>query len=155
MKTRVTGLCLVLLGANLPLASSASGARNCSFVSVTGVNFGSYDVFSASPTRSTGTITFRCTGSGGTNIMTMSLSAGSGTFASRTLRSGANILGYNLYLDVAGTQIWGDGSPGTFVFSIDPSSSGRRDVTIYGTIPAGQDVGVGSYTDMITVTMNF
>ncbi len=155
MKRRVNGLCLLLLGASLSLASPASGALNCSFVSVTGVNFGSYDVFSPSPTRSTGTITFRCTGIGGTNVMTMTLSAGSGTFANRTLRSGANILGYNLYLDVANTQIWGNGSPGTFVFSIDPTSSGRQRVTVYGTIPAGQDVGVGSYTDTVTVTMNF
>ena len=33
----------------LVLAPRADGALNCSFDSVTGVNFGSYDVFNASP----------------------------------------------------------------------------------------------------------
>ena len=140
----------------LAFARRADGALSCSFDSVTGVNFGSYDVFNASPTKATGSITFRCTGSGGTNLMTMSFSTGSGTFANRTLISGANTLRYNLYLDPGNTQIWGDGSSGTFICPIDPSSSGRRTVTVYGTIPAGQDVGVGpSYSDTITVTMNF
>lgn len=148
-------LCLLALGAGCCLAPPALGALNCSFVSVPPVDFGSYDVFNPSPTTATASITFRCTGSGGTNIMTMTLSAGSGTFANRALLSGTESLVYNLFLDATYTQIWGDGSPGTFVFSIDPNSSGRRNVTVYGRIPAGQDVGVGSYTDTITVTMNF
>jgi spore coat protein U-like protein len=155
MRKRVTGLYLLALGVSLGLAPSAFGALNCSFDSVTGVDFGLYDVFNPGRTTATGSITFRCTGAGGTNLMTMSFSTGSGTFSNRTLISGANTLRYNLYLDAANTQIWGDGTSGTFVFSIDPNSSGRRTVTVYGTIPAGQDVGVGSYTDTITVTMNF
>ncbi len=155
MRKPAFGLLLLLLGLSPALAPPAFGALSCSFVSVTGVSFGSYNVFNPNPTRATGTITYRCTGSGGTNLMTMTLSTGSGTFQKRTLRSGGETLGYNLYLDAANTQIWGDGSSGTFVFSIDPTSSGRRDVTVYGTIPAGQDVGVGSYADTITVTMNF
>ena len=91
MSNSALGLRLLALGLGLSLASPAAGALNCSFVSVTGVNFGSYDVFNTSPTRSTGTISFRCTGAGGTNLMTMSLSAGSGTFSNRTLRSGPNV----------------------------------------------------------------
>lgn len=154
MKKKNVLSCLALLPL-FALAPSALGALDCSFVSVTGVNFGSYDVFNPSPTAATGLITFRCTGSGGTNLMTMTFNAGSGTFANRTLVSGANSLGYNLYLDSSNSQIWGDGTSGTSFFSIDPTNSGRRTVTIYGTIPAGQDVGVGSYTDTITVTMNF
>lgn len=46
----------------------------------------------------------------------VTLSTGiSGTYAARTMVSGPNTLTYNMYVDTARTQIWGDGSPGTSV----------------------------------------
>lgn len=138
------------------LAPRADGALTCTFSSVTGVNFGSYDVFSANPTKVTGSITYSCTQIGGPKLMMMDLSTGtSGTFANRTLRSGSNVLYYNLYPDAANSQVWGDGTGATYQYVIDPTNVAVVVLTVYGTIPAGQDVGVGSYTDTITVTMNF
>lgn len=137
------------------LARRADGALNCSFNSVIGLNFGSYDVFSASPTKITGTISYSCKKVGGVQFMQLSLSAGSGTFANRTLRSGGNVLNYNLYPAANNTQVWGDGTGGTYLYSIDPVDRQVDTLTVYGTILPGQDVGVGSYTDTITVTMNF
>lgn len=137
------------------LAPRAEGALNCFFNSVSGLNFGSYDVFSASPTKTTGTIAYHCTKVGGVQIMQLSLSTGSGTFANRTLRLGGNVLNYNLYPTAANSQVWGDGTGGTYLYSIDPVDKQVDTLTVYGTIPPGQDVGVGSYTDSITVTMNF
>jgi spore coat protein U-like protein len=142
----------------LPLLALAprADALTCTFSSVTGVNFGSYDVFSATPRTATGTITFSCRQTGGVVFMTMDLSTGSsGTFANRTLRSGGNVLNYNLYSTAANTQVWGNGTGTTYHYSVDPKNRNAISVTVYGTIPAGQDVGVGSYTDTITVTMNF
>jgi spore coat protein U-like protein len=143
----------------LPLFALAPGARGatltCTFSSVTGLNFGPYDVFSASPKTTTGTISYSCRKVGGSKFMTMDLSTGSGTFANRTLKSGANVLNYNLYSTAANTQVWGDGTGGTYQYSIDPVDRQVDTLTVYGTIPPGQDVGVGSYTDTITVTMNF
>jgi spore coat protein U-like protein len=138
----------------LALAPRADGALNCSFDSVTGVNFGAYDVFGASPTKATGTITYSCKGAGGGTLMMMDLSPGSGTFANRTLRSGGNILNYNLYPDAANSQVWGDGT-GTYHYVVNPGNGAGPPLTVYGTILPGQDVGVGSYTDSIRVTMNF
>jgi spore coat protein U-like protein len=138
------------------LAPRADGALTCTFGTVTGVNFGPYDVFGASPTKSTGTISYSCKKVGGPQFMTMSLSAGSsGTFANRTLRSGGNVLNYNLYPNVSNSQVWGNGTGTTYLYSIDPVDRAVYILPVYGTIPAGQDVGVGSYTDTITVTMNF
>lgn len=137
------------------LAPRAEGALTCSFVSISGVNFGAYDVFSGTPTKATGTITYQCKKVGGVQLMTMSLSTGSGTFTNRTLRSGSNVLNYNLYPDATNSQVWGDGTGGTYLYQIDPVDQRVYTLTIYGTITAGQDVGVGSYSDTITVTMNF
>jgi spore coat protein U-like protein len=137
------------------LAPRAEGALNCTFSSVTGVNFGPYDAFATSSTKQTGSISYSCTGPQGNKTMTISLSTGSGTFTNRTLRTGSNVLNYNLYPDAANSQAWGDGTGTTYRFSVNPVDTNVYTLTVYGTIPAGQDVGVGSYTDTITVTMNF
>lgn len=136
--------------------SPRANALSCTFGTITSVNFGSYDVFNASPTKATGSITYSCKAVNTTALMVINLSTGSsGTFANRTLRSGGNVLNYNLYPTAANTQVWGDGTGTTFQFSVDPTDKNAHTLTVYGTIPAGQDVGVGSYTDTITVTMNF
>jgi spore coat protein U-like protein len=82
----------------------------------------------------------------------VSLSSGVGTFAARQMRSGAQSLVYNLYLDASHLSIWGDGSPGTSLLSL--SGTGGN-YTVYGRIPAGQNVLVGGYSDTITVTLIF
>jgi spore coat protein U-like protein len=156
MKKNTVLSCLALLPL-LPLfalAPRADGALTCTFVSVSGVNFGSYDVFNAIPTKATGSITYQCKKAGGPQLMMMDLSRGAGTFTNRTLLSGGNILNYNLYPDAANSQAWGDGN-GTYHYVIDPTDAAVVTLTVYGTIPAGQDVGVGGYSDTITVTMNF
>lgn len=153
---RTTALSFLALLPLFALAPRADGQLTCSFSSVTGVNFGSYDVFSVSPRTATGTIVYRCRRVGGVRFMMMDLSTGiSGTFANRTLRSGGNVLNYNLYPDAANSQVWGNGTGTTYHYVIDPADRNPHTLTVYGTIPPGQDVGVGSYTDSITVTMNF
>jgi spore coat protein U-like protein len=149
-------LAFVALLPILALASRAEGAMTCTFNSVTGVAFGPYDVFTGSPTKGTGSIAYRCRSVGGVHFMTMSLSTGiSGSFATRTLRSGANVLKYNLYPDAANSQPWGDGTGSTYLYQIDPVDQKVYSLTVYGTIPPGQDVATGNYTDSITITMNF
>lgn len=138
--------CALCLG-----AAPAEGA--CS-LSATGVAFGAYDVFAPAPTDSTGTVVLECDPS--EKNITITLSPGTGTFATRTLRQGAETLGYNLYLDAARTTVWGDGSAGTStVFIRNPRPNRPTEVTIFGRIPAAQDVSVGAYSDTIIVTVEF
>ena len=70
--------------------------------------------------------------------------------------NGSEPLNYNLYRDAARTAIWGDGTGGTQVYS-DPRTPRNQNVTltVYGRIPAGQDVSVGTYTNTVTATINF
>jgi spore coat protein U-like protein len=122
-----------------------------------GVAFGTYNLLSAVPLTSTGTVTVNCSGAlfilGSTSV-TVALSTGqSGTYTARRLGTGFN---YNLYLDAAHTEIWGDNTGGSSQYTgtitqAQPSFT----ATVYAQIPALQNPAPGSYTDTITVTVNY
>ena len=118
-------------------------------LNVQGVIFGSYDVFNMQSVESTGNVAVTCDVS---TPYSIALTPGSGNFASRTLTSGANTLAYNLYADPARTSVWGDGTAGTVTVSGSAVSANH---TVYGRIPARQNVFAGSYSDLITVTLSF
>lgn len=123
-------------------------------ISTTGVSFGPYNVFDTAPADSTGSVRYQCTGSVG--ILTISLGPGSGgTYQPRRMVSGTNTLNYNLYLDAARVLLWGDGSGGTSWFTAAAASGKAVTVTVFGRIPAAQDVAAGTYTDTIVVTIQF
>jgi spore coat protein U-like protein len=133
----------------------ASAAGSCSITTVSNVAFGTYDVFSNSPVDSTGIIRIYC--NGGARSVTVDLSKGNApTYSPRYMLKAAEQLNYNLYLDAARTIIWGDATGGTSHYGpVDPPNKTNVDLTIYGRIPAGQDLSVGSYADTITATVNF
>lgn len=148
----------VLIGVAIWLLSSTSAwaqlPPSCT-ISVTSVAFGTYNVFTTTAVDSTGTITYQCN-SKATNI-SISLSDGSSTtYSPRTLRKGSEILQYNLYSDAARTTVWGDGTAGTSVYTdANPPNNSNVSVTVYGRIPAQQDVSAGSYTDTVSAVINF
>jgi spore coat protein U-like protein len=144
--------CGLALGSLFVIALPALGA-SCT-ISTTGASFGAYDVFATSPLDSTGSVTYRCAGSAS---ITVTLDkGGAATYNPRRMLKGSEALNYNLYLDASRTTIWGDGTGGTQNYS-NPSVPNNTNitVTIYGRIPAGQDVSAGSYSNTITATINF
>jgi spore coat protein U-like protein len=138
----------------LSITSVFAQAPSCT-ISVTSVAFGNYNVFTTTADDSTGTITYRCN-STAANI-SISLSDGSSTtFNPRTLRKGAEVLNYNLYRNAARTTIWGNGTGGTSVYTQgNPPNNQNVNVTVYGRIPAQQDVSAGNYTDTVSAVINF
>ncbi len=138
------------------LAPTAEAAVSCT-ISTVGVVFGSYNVFSPTTLTSTGRTTIFCSGvGGGGRTVTVWLSQGSaGSFNPRKMFRSTEALSYNLYLSAGGTQIWGDGTGGSVQFSTLVSNNQTVNTTIFGQIPSGQDVSVGSYTDTIIATVNF
>jgi len=161
-----------LLSAVLFLAHGVAFAADCA-VSAAGVAFGVYDPLAVTSVDATGTVSVRCvwtsSGSPGAQRVApvISLSAGlaPGTLLQRRLRTPAgDLLSYNLFRDAGRSQIWGDGSSGTFTAPTSPATlvlpasgsprTGSR--TIYGRMPAGQtNASPGSYADTITVTVTF
>lgn len=154
------GLGAVLL---LAAAAPAGAAVSCS-VSATAVAFGVYNPFSAAPANSNGTVTASCTLlSGPTTTVSLQVSlgtGGSGSFSPRRMTSGGQSLAYNLFWSTAYAQVWGDGTGGSFygvatltVSALNPTQQATG--TMYGQIPAGQDVGPGSYADTIVITLTY
>lgn len=147
---------LLALAALLRAASArAVPPETCSVSSATGLVFGAYDPFAAAPLDSTSQLVFQCTPAPRLRI---SLDAGgSGSFGARELRSGGEVLRYNLYLDAARTVVWGDGTGGS---SVGPDvvvrgAGGMTTAYVFGRIAAGQDPAPGAYTDTIRVTFDF
>ena len=134
----------------LVLLMTAQAEANCT-ISTTSVAFGSYDVFSATPRDANGTVQIDCTPR--ENIQVTLSSGSSSVFNPRTLRSGSNILNYNLFRNAARTQIWGDGSAGTSTSSANNVRT--TTLTVYGRVPAAQDAAVGNYADTIVATVIF
>lgn len=139
------------------LLCAEAHAISCSFSSVTGVSFGSYDVFDAMALDSTGTITVLCTGVTMGDLITIEIGPGNASSAAnRYMLNGATTLDYNLYVDASRTSIWGNGSNGTVVQGpLSIADSTPTAFTVYGRIPAQQNVSAGSYSDTVVVTVQF
>lgn len=149
--TRFVIIFMTASAALLPLA--AEGA--CT-VNTTPVNFGTYNVFAASPDDATGRVRLRCTGPRPPQITVHLDKGGAPSFTPRQMRQGTETLDYNLYQDSTRTIIWGDGTGGSQTFvQLDPRLGVNIDVTVYGRIPAGQDVSSGAYSSTVTATIFF
>ncbi|MBV8601700.1 MAG: spore coat protein U domain-containing protein [Candidatus Eremiobacteraeota bacterium] len=137
-----------------PVPADAVPNGTCDFHSVTSPRFGEYDPLSSIRTTTTGQISYQCNK---TPPIRIRISAGnSGSYAQRKMRGPASDLGYNLYLDAANTQIWGDGTGGSSVYGpVEVNNDAPVTVTMYGTIPPRQSAGAGSYTDVLVVTIDF
>lgn len=169
----LTGLLLLLIVC-LPRPSYATSSCHVNgnlsvTVSTPGINFPNYDVLSASATSGTGTIAVSANCAHATIPFTVNYNialstGGSGVFTPRSMTSGTSQLIYNLYTTAGLVSVWGDGSDGTQTVSDQINGtcnaggnncSGSQNDTVYGNIPAMQDVESGSYTDTITVTVTF
>jgi spore coat protein U-like protein len=118
-------------------------------VTATSVAFGSYDPTGNSNKDGTGSVAVSCDAS---TAYTVAINAGNAGSFNRAMASGSYSLGYNLYTDATRTTVWGDGTGGTS--RVSQTGTGAT-ITVYGRIPAHQNVGVGSYTDTLVVTVQF
>ena len=153
--------------------SPALRAATCS-ISAPGLAFTtSYDPTSATDVTGIGNTVVNCSYTGidvlfGSTV-NIGLSHGSsGTFSLRTMKQGAQSLGYNLYLNPTATgTVFGDGSAGTGTYTLcypglfagcsgNTGTSGQAfTIPVYGRLPAGQDIGAGSYSDSLIATVTF
>ena len=145
---------LFLAAALLPAARAADrGVQNC-VVSVTPLKFGNFDPSSPAGSMMTGDVVFNCTES---QPITIFMDRGSDEANGARRMRGRGALGYNIYLDAAGTRIWGDGTAGTQFYS-NPAPPSRTNVVIpfFGRIPGGQRVtAAGQFADSVVVRINY
>jgi len=139
------------------LMPSQANAITCR-VRVSTIPFGMYMPMTPTPVDIMGRIQVRCQAQPGTFSVTIGPGT-SGSQLARTLSAGgADVLNYNLYRDPARTQLWGDGTPPTFVVTGVRTSRGRPtfyNYPIYGRIYASQSPNPGAYMDITVVTVLF
>lgn len=141
-------------------AVQTAHAQSCT-PTATAVAFGSYVSMMSGNDATTGTVTVTCSTSGVSILFsyTIALSiGGGGTFATRSMSGPLQRLSYQLYRDSGDTQIWGDGTAGTYTvtdgYLLGINAQVSRNYTVYGIIPS-QTAKVGSYIDTITVTLTY
>jgi spore coat protein U-like protein len=149
------------------LSVTASVAANCT-ISTSAVAFGAYDpvvVNAATALNGSGSVSIACTKGSAPNI---TLGLGSNAVASqrnmKIIGGGADVLGYQLYqppnttpgtaCTFPGATVWDTSAGGTFT-PTSPTTKASRLYNVCGTVTAGQDVNVGSYSDTVVATVNF
>jgi spore coat protein U-like protein len=148
------------LGALLLSCASFSAHAACTVTS-SGLAFGTYNYIVAAPTDITANIQVSCFFLVSLNLSyDILLSQGaSASYVTRKMNSAASELQYNLYTSAAHSTVWGDGNGGsakvTDGYLLTLLSTVVRNYTVYGRIPAGQNVAAGVYNDVITVTVNY
>ncbi len=160
---KITTIVLLLCLSSLAWPVNRAEAFKCD-VTATGVNFGGYDVFSSVPRDSTGTITVTCNNPDKTDknnprddiVVEISLSTGDSlSFSPRQMQSATGeTLDYNLFSTPFST-IWGDGGGSSPSQSELVNKDMPWNATLFGRIPAQQNVSAGNYSDTITVTIDF
>lgn len=139
---------------------TATVSANCT-ISTVGITFGAYDpvvAHASTPLDANGSVSVACTAGAATTI---GMDQGSNPTATSTaalperqMADGPNALRFDLYQDSARTTVWGDvGTPAVVAYnsvSFAPST-----FTIYGQVPGGQDINVGTYSDTVTATVSF
>jgi spore coat protein U-like protein len=134
--TATTVLAILLGGAN------GAWALGC-VVSATPIAFGTYRPLHPSHAVSVATITYTCSGVRGR--VRIGLSRGdSGSFGIRVMHQGDKMLEYNLFMDLTGTIVRGDGTVGSQVYTTDrPANGSSINLIVYGRIQAGQPAATG------------
>ena len=119
-------------------------------VSATGVGFGTFNPFAGGNIDSTGNVAATCSPGA---PYTIALSPGDGgNQMTRTMKSGAKQLSYNLFTDATRSIVWGDGTGASQTVSGSGTAGSH---TIYGRIAVTSTTSVGSYADAIIVTVTF
>jgi len=148
---------VILLILLLDMATAAR-AQSCT-VSATPISFPAYNAVSGLASDAASVVTTTCTGLVYIGVTyEVRLDAGqSGNLLGRRMRhsTASSELGYQIYLNAAHTTVWGDGVQGssftgTMLLGVLTRIETR---TVYGRIPASQQVTSGTYSDAPVMTV--
>ncbi len=152
------------------LSVTASVAQTCVVSTTSTLAFGAYDPVVANASTAltgTGSVSIKCT-KGSTGI-TIDMSAGANASGNQRRMIGAttptDLLNYSItqpataspYNCAGGTTVWGS-TVGGSVYTptgVTWSASSAQAFSVCGSVPAAQNVSAQSYSDTVTVTVNF
>lgn len=131
---------------------TASVAAACT-ISATNLDFGAYVPASVTDNDNISTLTAYCTLLTPYNVGLNAGSATGATVATRKMSKGLDTISYSLFRESGRTTNWGNTVLIDTVAGVGTGTD--QAITVYGRIPASQNVPTGSYADTITATINF
>ena len=162
---------LALAGSNTgSLSITATVAQTCSVFATSTLAFGAYDPVvanAASALAGTGSVSIKCTK--GSSGITIDLDAGAHVSGTQRRLQGATVttdfLNYSItqpataspWTSCAGSTVWGS-TVGGSVYTpsgVTWSAAAAQAFTVCGSVPAAQNISAQSYSDTVTVTVNF
>lgn len=169
MKPSIRWLCVVslsstcALGGGLAVAASATGSFNVTTtvidvcaVATSDLGFGTYNPIGGAALDGTTTITVTCTLGTPYNVQLDAGAHGGGSVNARKMQrtsGGTETMNYSLYRNAGRTQNWGE-TDNTDTLSATGTGL-TQDHTVYGRIPASENVPTGSYSDTVNVTVSY
>jgi len=137
------------------LSVDATVVEGC-VITTSPVSFGNYNALAATPTTAQGGITVTCpTGTAWEVLLGQGVQPATGSSdanPARQMANGANRLGYGLFTDTAHSVNWANATGA----GVTGTGDGTAHTTpVYGSIPAGQNVPAGAYTDSVIATINY
>lgn len=138
---------------------TANVTRTCTFqtAAVGDLAFGTYDPYATTDLDASTSFSFRCN-----NRVAVQVQLGYTTNATGTQRRMAggisDFLNYDLYQDASRTTPWGNilSGAGANTWNYTMTNGSGYTKSIYGRIPALQDVSPGTYADNgVTITVNY
>jgi spore coat protein U-like protein len=160
---------LLAAGASTAGTSPATGTFNvtanvqgsCKVTSTSDIAFGAYDPADANfatPLDQNGSVDVRCVKGMSPTVTLDQGENGTGSCAApaRAMKeaTSSELLSYDIYSDSAHATAWGCDTSNNVAFTA-ASSTTATTLTTYGRIPAGQDVGLGDFSDVVTVEVAF
>lgn len=133
------------------LTVSATVIASCS-VSNASLAFGNYNPTTSGNVDQSASFNVTCT-----KGTTATVGLGTGANASgstRRMTNGSDYLTYELYKETGRTNVWGNAGA-DLVSLAAASSNSAQSLTVYGRVTGSQNVGAGSYTDTVVVTVTF
>jgi len=150
--------CVACVGLCLTLAFPENAHAIRCRITLGPMSFGVYQPMTTTPVDVIGQFDVRCQAQPGS----FSISIGPGISGDQLARvlsaGGTGTLNYNLFRNPSHTEIWGDGTPPTFVVTGSRTATGPPsffNYSVYGRIFSRQAPNPGTYSDNLLVTVLF
>ena len=136
----------------VPITITGSVVADCR-INTTNIGFGNNGLLNT-VLSANGSISVQCTNGSPYTIALDKGSTPTGTLTDRQMKSGSNVVHYQLYKEAAFANVWGDSTSGTALVS-GTGTGNSQTWTVYAKVPIQTTPAVGTYTDTITATVSF
>ncbi len=125
---------------------------DCQIITTNTLDFGTQGILTAN-VDTTATFDVQCTNTTAYNLQLDAGTTAGGTIATRKMVNGGATVDYMMYRDAGRTLNWGE-TNGTDTVA-GTGNGAVQTITIYGRVPAQATPAAATYTDTVTVTVEF